>query len=279
MNYLIYKNVEWIYRQGALLPKIAPHEIINLSEIEKKDLLSISKAYFIRYNSSFDDVKSDFWYIIKDSFGGLDELSSKMRNQVKKGKKSYYTKIIDKNFMFEYSYIIYKESSMMYDTFENIMDELEYNNYMKCLKGEYDFWGVFEKDTDNFVAYSQNFIYDGTCFYEEIFSIPESLKKYSSYVLFYDMNEYYLKEKSFKYVHDGSRSLSHYTDIHEFLEKKFNFRKAFAKMEIVYRKDIKVLVKILYPFKNIIKKINLDIFRKVSVLLKHEEIRRSNASL
>lgn len=93
------------------------------------------------------------------------------------------------------------------------------------------------------------------------------------------MNEYYLKEKSFKYVHDGSRSLSHYTDIHEFLEKKFNFRKAFAKMEIVYRKDIKVLVKILYPFKNIIKKINLNIFRKVSVLLKHEEIRRSNASL
>lgn len=32
---------------------------------------------------------TSFWYVIKDSFGGMEELSSKMRNQVRKSLKTY----------------------------------------------------------------------------------------------------------------------------------------------------------------------------------------------
>lgn len=32
---------------------------------------------------------TSFWYVIKDSFSGMEELSSKMRNQVRKSLKTY----------------------------------------------------------------------------------------------------------------------------------------------------------------------------------------------
>lgn len=39
---------------------------------------------FIRNVYDFDtNYETSFWYVIKDSFGGMEELSSKMRNQVK----------------------------------------------------------------------------------------------------------------------------------------------------------------------------------------------------
>ncbi len=89
------------------------------------------------------------------------------------------------------------------------------------------------------------------------------------------MNKYYLNEKNFLYVSDGARSLSHQTNIQDFLIRKFRFRKAYCRLHIVYRKDIEFLVNVLYPLKNIIYKSNNKILQKIGVLLKHEEIRRS----
>jgi hypothetical protein len=275
MKTIKYKDVVWLYKQGALIPLLPPHKTVVLNDEDKKQLLKISQAYFIRYNSSFDIKQCDFWYIIKDSYEDLNLLSSNMRNQIRRAQKSYFTKLIDKRVMIESAYSIYLEASKRYETFEKIMTEEEFIQYIGSLNDKYDFWGVFEYNTEKLVAYSQNFIDGQTCFYEEIFSTPESLKNYSSYVLFFDMNSYYMNNKKFTYVHDGSRSLSHNTSIHEFLETKFRFRKAYSKMDIVYRSDIGIIVKLLYPLRNIIKKINYNIFKKITVLLNHEEIRRS----
>ena len=39
----------------------------------------------VRNTYDFDcDKETSFWYVIKDKFGGMEELSSKKRNQVKK---------------------------------------------------------------------------------------------------------------------------------------------------------------------------------------------------
>ncbi|CDA57052.1 unknown [Prevotella sp. CAG:604] len=39
----------------------------------------------VRNTYDFDcDKETLFWYVIKDKFGGMEELSSKKRNQVKK---------------------------------------------------------------------------------------------------------------------------------------------------------------------------------------------------
>ena len=89
------------------------------------------------------------------------------------------------------------------------------------------------------------------------------------------MNKYYLQDKGFKYVHDGARSISHDTSIHTFLVKKFKFRKAYCHLHVIYKREVKLAVTVLYPFRNILKKLDQNIINKISVLLKQEEIRKS----
>jgi len=89
------------------------------------------------------------------------------------------------------------------------------------------------------------------------------------------MNRYYLNEKNFLYVSDGARSISHQTNIQDFLIEKFKFRKAYCKLNVIYKKDIEILVNTLYPFRELIYKNKNNLFQKLSVLLKQEEIRKS----
>lgn len=276
MKTINYKNINWVYRHGALIPYVSPHRTVLLSKEEEKEFLQKSKAYFIRYNCDFDTEESEFWYIIKDNIEGLEELSSNTRSKIRRGWQRFYTQKISKEYMLNYGFNVYNEALKRYNTFESNMKADEFKQYIDEIdESSYDFWGVFEKETKELVAYSQNFIDDKACFYEEIFSTPSSLKKYSNYVLFYDMNKYYLDDLGFRYVHDGSRNVSHETNIHKFLEEKFKFRRAYATMKIAYRSDIAIIVSLLYPIRSFLGKIRLPLFEKVSVLLKHEEIRRS----
>jgi hypothetical protein len=89
------------------------------------------------------------------------------------------------------------------------------------------------------------------------------------------MNRYYINEQKFLYVNDGARSISHDTNIQNFLIDKFHFRKAYCKLNIIYRWDIGLIITILYPFRKITTKSGNSLFKKIAVLLRQEEIRRS----
>ena len=96
------------------------------------------------------------------------------------------------------------------------------------------------------------------------------LKNYSSYVLYFSMNKYYLNENNFKYVNNGTRSISHQTNIHDFLIDKFKFRKAYCKMEIEYAPKIKILINNFLILSYFFSLIPLNIFRKIYVVLYQE---------
>jgi hypothetical protein len=139
----------------------------------------------------------------------------------------------------------------------------------------YDYFAVYENRGYKMIAYSSNRLQNNMVNYTTIKFHPDYLKLYPSYALFYKMNEYYLNEKKVLYVNDGARSISHQTNIQDFLIQKFNFRKAYCKLNIAYRWDIGLIVKILYPFRQIFNSFDNKIFNKIEVLLKQEEIRRS----
>ena len=74
----------WKYYNFGIIPSLAPNQNV---EIEKGDITShisiLKKIYFARWTSDFDSSsKTKFWYIIKDSFSGMDELSSNTRSKV-----------------------------------------------------------------------------------------------------------------------------------------------------------------------------------------------------
>lgn len=269
-----FKNIVWKYYHGALLPRTAPHIKIELNKEEEKELLKLSKAYFLRYTSDWDkEEQRHFWYVIKDHKENLEQYKSKIRNQIKRGLKNCVVKKVFKEEIANHGYEVYKSAVNSYHTNVTSLDrETFQSQVLSC--GNHDFWAVYTLD-GTFIAYSQNVIENNSINYSTIKFHPEYLKLYPSYALFFVMNQYYLNEKNFSYVNDGARSISHDTNIQTFLMDKFKFRKAYCKLHIVYRWDIGLAVKVLYLFRSLISKVNSKMFKKISVLLTQEEIRRS----
>jgi hypothetical protein len=85
------------------------------------------------------------------------------------------------------------------------------------------------------------------------------------------MSRYYLNERGALYVSDGQRSISHDTNIQEFLFQKLKFRKAYCQLNIVYSPIMKFLVNSLFPFRSSLSFLGTEL----SAVLKQEEIRRS----
>lgn len=92
--------------------------------------------------------------------------------------------------------------------------------------------------------------------------------------LFYVMIYHYLKNKNILYMIDGARSISHQTNIQDYLIQKFNFRKAYCYLNIHYSFIIKFITQIFYPIRNIMKFMNFNPVKKLYILLIQEEIRR-----
>ena len=88
----------------------------------------------------------------------------------------------------------------------------------------------------------------------------------------------YINKKKFKYIHNGTKSIAHHTNIQDFLIKKFKFRKAFCHLHVLYRRDVEVLVNLLYPFRYIISRIDINFFQKLGIVLKQEEIIRKQVN-
>ncbi len=266
-----YKGIEWYYYQGALLPRVPPHQDIFLTRDEEKELLKKSKALFIRYTSEWDRDISEFWYIIKDVNEGLETYKSKIRYQIKKGLKNCIVKKVSKETIAESGYDVYVKAFEHYRTFHK--PKLEDNFKKEIMNSSDDFWAVYHNRL--LIAYANNFIENNICHYNSMKFNPSFFKLYPSYALIYTMNSHYINEKGCIYVNDGARSIAHNTNIQELLIKKFNFRKAYCKLNIYYRKDIAILIFILYPFRKILKKINNNFIQKISIILKQEEIKRS----
>lgn len=135
--------------------------------------------------------------------------------------------------------------------------------------GRSEYWCVYCKDTNEAVALAINTLYDDCCEYNTLKCKPSALHNstYPYYGLIFEMNRYYLDELKLKYVNDGARSITNHSNIQPFLIDTFHFRKAYCKLQIEYKWWLKVLIKILFPFRNIMP-------RKVKAVLSMEAMRR-----
>ena len=266
--------MKWYFYHGALLPRIKPHENLLLDKSDQKQLLELSRAYFIRWCGEWDRGEGEFWYVIKDEKEDLQAYKSKVRNQIKKGLKNCHVKRVENSFIAKEGYRVYSNAFIKYDTFIKPLSKEEFGK--SILDSSDEFWAVFDKEK-RVIAYANNIIEENVCHYNSIKFDPAFLHLYPSYALIYVMNQHYLNERDFRYVNDGSRSISHQTNIQEFLIQKFRFRKAHCRLHIAYRKDIDIMVKALYPFYPFMKRVKGGVFAKINTLLQHEEIRRSFA--
>lgn len=106
-------------------------------------------------------------------------------------------------------------------------------------------------------------------------------KQFASHALIYGMLDYYKEKlKSGYYIVDGERNINHITNHQDFLVKKFGFRRAYCQLNIAYRPGIKTVVKCIYPFRHILKKLDnfSSIIHKINGVMILEEVRKQHNS-
>jgi hypothetical protein len=263
--------MNWHYYKGALVSKLEAHHDVKISKEVSVSLLKSNNAFFIRYTTDFDqNCFSPAYYVIKDSWKGIDELSTKTRNQVRKALKMCDVKRIDKEVLFSQGYEVFKEHTVNFKNNDNNI--LNYEEYVAMIQNlsNRDLFGCFDLQTDKLIAYAQNIVGEGVN-YSLLKAIPKFYKShYPFYALIFKMNEFYLFECKKKYVCDGFRSLDNHSNIQNFLIEKFKFRKAYCKLHIQYVWWLKLIIAFLYPLRKFVKA------GKIKSLLFQEEISRNS---
>lgn len=259
--------------KGAWISDDAPHLSKKISSKECVELFH-KGGYLVRNTYNFDiNSEKSFWYVIKDSFGEMTELSSKMRNQVKKSLKTYDVRIVSANEIMSFGLAIYNSALENYRVKANTLTQKQFEEMIKeqSKDSRIEYWGVFEKSSGKPVALAINTVREDCCEYNSMKCDPvyQHNSTYPYYGLIYEMNRYYLQERCFKYVNDGTRSITEHSNIQPFLIEKFNFRKAYCNLQIEYKWYLKLFVNFLYPFRE---KINI---KKIKSILRMEAIRRN----
>lgn len=254
-DFVLYKNI-WIDKSN----------ICNSCEISvgfAKDLLK-KGGLLVRNSYNWDKkTPSTFWFIIKDSFGGIEELPSKVRNQVRKSLKTYDFRIVTHEQMQNFGLGLYNKSRKR---FGNAKFEVSAEWWNNRISGDnLEFWMGFDRGTGIPASFAINTVFKDYVDYSTIGISPDFPNNtYPMYGLFHEMNRYYLAEKHVPFVCDGVRSLTDHSNIQPFLEQKFKFRRAYCDIQVFYKSWFGVIVRVIFPFRRLIK---VD---KVQAILRQE---------
>ena len=196
--------------------------------------------------------ETKFWYVVKDRFDGFDELSPRVRNKIRHAETAFDYRLIDQALLKEKGYPILVDTFADYAITDRTINEIDFKAYLDTY--QFDYWGVFNKENLEMVGFSCVRRWTDSCEYD-LSGMMTRYKRdgsYPYYGLYHAMNEYYLGKQGFKYVSDGSRSITEHSNIHEFLIQNFNFRKAYCHLQVHYNWWMKIAVKVLYPFRKLI---------------------------
>jgi hypothetical protein len=271
-RYVRTEKTDWRLHHGSLIPLSMPNAVRPPSYWGALRLLIRYQAPFIRWEENFDDCnKTTWWHVIKDVPEELEHLSASTRSKVRRGQRNFTVMISVCDEIFADLYQVYQESFKRYKTFEKKLSFTEFKTSVQKLPPETEFWIVRDKVSNKIVAFSENIVRDDACLYNTIWFEPLALKKYSSYVLLHEMNKYYLNIRGMAYVSDGSRSINHQTNIHQFLEQSFGFRKAFSDLKIIYFPGFRLLIHLLSHLEGLISVPKSNFSKKLLVLIRQHQ--------
>mgnify|MGYP003311262534 CR=1 FL=1 len=275
-------SLGWRYYNHAIIPTVAPHEEPDLQPIKDGSIWSITsgngnKPLFARYTTDFDcKIDTGYWYIVKDAPFIMDEIDKKYQKAIQRALKRCEVRRIDAVAEFEDIYEVYEAAV---NNYQNIDNRVSKENFREGVKRDgLDYWGAYDITTGKMAGWMscQN---NGD--WTETISAkyhPE-LQSYvrPSDAIHYTILTHYLNELGQKYICSGSRSLNHKTNVQDYKIKHWHFKKAFCKLHLVYRKDVSIIIKLLYPFRKLLKMAdNITFIHQINSVLLMESIARSN---
>ena len=222
--------------------------------MEKPD----QKAFFAEYITSADCAEpTEWWFTIKDDEYDLSSLQAKKRYEVTKAHKFCKAEEINPEEFSKELFDCYVKSFSAYPEkyrplhfdFESFSDSMKkWNENPNC-----KVYAAFLREDNLLIGFSiiQK---NGRAIKLVSQKTNPSYEKCNSNAALVDcmLNDWNEKLKCGEvYITNGSRSIKHETNFNAYLEKYFGFRKAYAKLRVVYRFPFGIAVKLLKPFRKL----------------------------
>ena len=265
----------WKYYNHAAIPTTAPHEEVDIRPIEDKTIWKMNgHPVLARWVSDWDCVKeTDWWYIICDAPYDFEKLSKKSRKNIRKSLENCEVQRIDALYNSDDLWRVFNEATTRYSNYEVTITEDSFKNQLKKIDNKVEYWAGYDRNTRRMIGYKVCTVYDDWVDFTVSKYSADFLKLRVSDALNSVVLDYYLNQKNKRYVSNGTRSIVHDTNVQDYYQQHFNFRKAYCKLNVVYKRGFGILIKCLYPFRNLIKP-NSSFGTKVFGILQMERIRR-----
>lgn len=233
-------------------------------------------ALLARWTTDWDcGYETNWWYVIKDTPFDISTLKAKRRYEINKGKKNFSVKRINP---IDFQDELLEVTKLAYSSWpEKYRPSVDDNKFKQDLNAWKDniVYGGFDNKNGRLCAYSYLTEYPGHMEFSVLRACPESEKKgINAAMVAAIVEDYNDRLGNNFYINDGARSIRHETAFQDYLEKYFEFRKAYCKLNIYYRFPVGLIVKVLYPFRE---KISADgkLGSLISGVLKMEELTRN----
>ena len=269
--------MKWRYYNHAMLPIAAPHETPDLTPINDGSVWKENKsALLARYTTDFDcGRETNWWYEIQDKPFDVSLVNAKRRYEINKGNKNFDVRVINP---IDYADELLKITKAAYESwpekYRPTVNEETWN--VSGWNETFKVYGAFGKEDVVLHGYACLKIYEKYMGFSMLRVEPCMEKQGINAAVVYGLlidNTDFISQGG--YICDGERSIFHETAFQDYLEKYFNFRKAYCKLHIAYNPKIKWMVKFLYPFRKILKKADgISIFHKINGVLLMEELSR-----
>ncbi len=266
----------WEYYNHAAIPTAAPHENPDLAALHDKSIWKIDGGLplLARWTTDFDcGYETNWWYVIKDTPFDFDEISAKERKMIRQALNKSSARMI---LMCEHTRELYRVFLTAYKKYENAgtpMSFEAFQDYCETCDKQYQCWGGFDLETDTLIGYVV--VHDCGEFAKTLSAKfdPDYSRFRVSDTLYYNILTHYLNEGKRKYVSSGERTMNHVTGTQEYKIRRFGYRKAYCKLHLEYNPKIKWLIRMLYPFRKILLKLDHQrTIHLINSVLKMQEI-------
>lgn len=249
---------DWKLYRNALVPRVS-HIDPDVSVIRSGVLWKeYPKALFIKYTTDFDcEEQTNWWYVVKDEPMDVGKLNAKRRYEITKGSRNFEVRRICP---VEYHAEMFRVTQATYNTYPSkYRPNLTEGSFAKKISdwSNFEVYGGFSRENQILCAYAMLRKNGNWADFCVLCADPAYEKKAVNAAMVYGIlnaNDEFLRNGG--YICDGNRTIRHESAFQEYLEKYFGFRKAYCKLHIVFRPGIGIAVKVLYPARKLLKKLN-----------------------